>query len=377
MSAPTRTSKRKANKAAPGDTGNGAAAATSTTAPSRSTPSILTPGPSASTSASIPSSLHQSAFSIPVRASSPQSSQSLAALPPLPLPTSVFSSAAPSSSSTVGQVDHSKEQQTEDEDEVDSPDSNAVDDSQQRGSKKLKSEQGATDSGASPGPSSSPGATTKKQPEPELSDAAKHVLFERRWSPQHAYDWSSSSALSLHLSWQKLIDQLQQQFGVRWTKKKLADAADHAKKVYVDRRKAARLPGHRTPQPWKWHQLMDQWLGPQMNNDVKDEADLSAPSSATSQPSLLPPPPAVSDASKTAGARGPAPSLAGSGSASMSATGSASSSAMDGALNHALYALVQDSQRRHEELARAHSDKLDRLLALVQTVADRLPAKAD
>ena len=266
------------------------------------------------------------------------------------------------------------------DDESDSPDSNAVDESQQQRSKKLKSDPaGADSSAASSGPSSSPSSTQKKQPEPELSDAAKNVLFERRWSPQFSADWSSSSALSLHLSWQKLIDQLQQQFGVRWTKKKLADAADHAKKVYVDRRKAARLPGHRTPQPWKWHQLMDTWLGPQMS-DVKDEDSSSSSGGQQQQPEQLPPA-AASSATTTeskAVGRGPAPPLPGSGSSSSSAAsgGGSSSSAMDGALNHALYALVQDSQRKHEELARAHSDKLDRLLALMETVVERLPAKA-
>ena len=354
----TRSSKRKAK--ATNDTGIGGA--TTTTAPSRSTGSILTPGPSVSTSASIPSSLHQSAFSIPVRASSPQSSQLLApTLPSLPL-ASVFT--VPTSVSTVD-----NREQT-DEDEEDSPDSNAVDDSQQRRGKRVKNEQG--DSASSP-PSSSPTSTQKKQPEPELSDAAKQVLFERRWSPHYTADWSSSSALSLHLSWQKLIDQLQGQFGVRWTKKKLADAADHAKKVYVDRRKAARLPGHRTPQPWKWHTLMDQWLGPQMSEIIKEEADAAHATAANAtQPPLLPPPPTTSEPTK-AGGRGPAPPLPGSGSASSSSSAGASP-AMDGALNHALYALVQDSQRRHEESARAQSEKLDRLLAMVQTVVDRLPA---
>ena len=236
------------------------------------------------------------------------------------------------------------------DDESDSPDSNALDDASQSAAKRLKTEPTAaldtSITAASPGPSSSPASTSaKKQPEPELSDAAKHVLFERRWSPEFSSDWSSSSALSLHLSWQKLIDQLQQQFGVRWTKKKLADAADHAKKVYVDRRKAARLPGHRTPQPWKWHQLMDSWLGPAMADmvTVKDEHANSAANNtslaASSSPQSQPPPlPASAGSEPKPAARGPPPSLASGGSAS-TAGGVGASPAMDGALNHALYAL--------------------------------------
>ena len=373
MSAAGTRSKRKAKGAS--DSNTTAASTTTTTAPSRSGASILTPGPLTAPTASIPSSLHQSAFSIPVRASSPQSSQSpsqpLGILPPLPL--SVFSTAAnPTSSSSSPASAADPKEQTDDE--SDSPDSNAVDDTQR--AKKAKTEPSSGD-GASSSSAPSPSPTShKKQPEPELSDAAKHVLFERRWSPQYSSDWSSSSALSLHLSWQKLIDQLQQQFGVRWTKKKLADAADHAKKVYVDRRKVARLPGHRTPQPWKWHQLMESWLGATMSDSVKEEDSTTASTSSSSSAAQAgqPAAPAAASEPSKAGGRGPAPPLPGSSSAA-SAAGGAPSPAMDGALNHALYALVQDSQRRHEELARAHSDKLDRLLAMMQTVVDRLPAE--
>ena len=97
------------------------------------------------------------------------------------------------------------------------------------------------------------------QQEPELTDEHKQALFELRWGVDNREQWLVTTTLALNHAWRLCIAAMDEQFGVTWSKKKLADACDNAHRVWRDRETRALRSGRGSNKFWVHQEQMDRY----------------------------------------------------------------------------------------------------------------------
>jgi hypothetical protein len=102
--------------------------------------------------------------------------------------------------------------------------------------------------------------------EPELTDEHKKALFEFRWGPDNRELWTASTtAMALAHAWRRCVAEMEEQFGIKWSKKKLADACDNASRVWRDRDIRSRKSGSGQLKPWAFHEQMERYHSSSLN----------------------------------------------------------------------------------------------------------------
>jgi hypothetical protein len=100
----------------------------------------------------------------------------------------------------------------------------------------------------------------EKEASRPLTDKAKKLVLDLRYSPEHRHRWGTS-ILQLNAAWKTTIDQMEKDCGVRWTKRQLADFTGSTAKVYRDKRRRSQASGSGRPPDWTWYEQMDGYLG--------------------------------------------------------------------------------------------------------------------